>query len=109
MNNIVPTTNNYLSNIVADHLSTGFVFPTDVNALSDHFVEDASFYKIDNITLGFNVQEIFKDINARFFGSVQNLIIETEYKGIDPEIPGGIDNNFYPRPLSIVLGFNIDF
>ena len=84
------------------------MFPTDVNALSDHFVEDASFYKIDNITLGFNVQEIFTDINARFFGSIQNLIVETDYKGVDPEVLG-IDNNFYPRPLSIVLGLNIDF
>ena len=108
LNNIVPTTNNYLSNIVADHLDTGFVFPTDVNALSDHFVENASYYKIDNVTIGFNAQEIFKDINARVFGSVQNLAVITDYSGVDPEVLG-IDTNFYPRPVSIVLGLNIDF
>lgn len=109
LNNVVPTTNNYLSNIVADHLNTGFLNVTDTNALSDHFVEEASFFKIDNITLGYNAKDIFKDIDARFYGSLQNVATITDYEGIDPEIPGGIDNNFYPRPRSFVLGLNIDF
>lgn len=109
LNNVVPTTNNYLSNLVSDYLNTGFLNTSDPSALSDHFVEDASFFKIDNITLGYNAKEIIKDINARFYGSVQNVLTVTDYQGIDPEITGGIDNNFYPRPRSFVFGVNIDF
>ena len=109
LNNVVPTTNNYLSNLSSDYLNTGFLNTTETNALSDHYVEDGSFFKIDNITIGYNAKDIFKDINARFYGSLQNVATFTNYDGIDPEISGGIDNNFYPRPRSFVLGVNIDF
>ncbi|MUU78740.1 SusC/RagA family TonB-linked outer membrane protein [Winogradskyella endarachnes] len=109
LSNVVPTTNNYLSNIVSDYYNTGFVNIEETNALSDHFVEDGSFFRIDNITLGYNANEILKGINARFYGSLQNVALFTDYSGIDPEITGGIDNNFYPRPRSFVLGVNFDF
>lgn len=109
LNNVVPTTNNYLSNLSSDFYNTGFLNVTDTNALSDHFVEDGSFFKIDNITLGYNANNIFKNVNARFYGSLQNVAVFTKYDGIDPEINGGIDNNFYPRPRSFVLGVNFDF
>ncbi|MFY0713775.1 TonB-dependent receptor [Seonamhaeicola sp. NFXS20] len=109
LNNVVPTTNNYLSNIVSDYYNTGFYNIEETNALSDHFVEDGSFFRIDNITLGYNANEILKGINARFYGSLQNVALFTDYSGIDPEISGGIDNNFYPRPRSFVLGVNFDF
>ena len=45
----------------------------------------------------------------RIYGSVQNVATITDYDGIDPEISGGIDNSFYPRPRTYLLGFNIDF
>ncbi|AUC74331.1 SusC/RagA family TonB-linked outer membrane protein [Olleya sp. Bg11-27] len=109
LNNVVPTTNNYLSNLSSDYLNTGFLNTTETNALSDHYVEDGSFFKIDNITIGYNAKDILKDIDARFYGSLQNVATFTNYDGIDPEIGGGIDNNFYPRPRSLVLGVNIDF
>ncbi|OIQ23203.1 TonB-dependent receptor [Lacinutrix sp. MedPE-SW] len=109
LNNVVPTTNNYLTNLSSDFLNTGFLDTTNTNALSDHFVEDGSFFKIDNITLGYNAKGILEGIDARFYGSVQNVATFTKYDGIDPEISGGIDNNFYPRPRSFVLGLNVDF
>ena len=109
LNNVVPTTNNYLTNLSSDFLNTGFLDTTNTNALSDHFVEDGSFFKIDNITLGYNAKGILEGIDARFYGSLQNVATFTKYDGIDPEISGGIDNNFYPRPRSFVLGLNVDF
>ncbi|MBQ0786791.1 MAG: TonB-dependent receptor [Oceanihabitans sp.] len=109
LNNVVPTTNNYLSNLSSDYFNTGFLNITETNALSDHYVEDGSFFKIDNITVGYNAVNILKDIDARFYGSLQNVATFTKYDGIDPEISGGIDNNFYPRPRSFVLGINVDF
>lgn len=109
LNNVVPTTNNYLSNIVSDFNRTGFYKGEETNALSDHYVEDGSFFRIDNITLGYNAKEILDGIDARFYGSLQNVALFTDYSGIDPEISGGIDNSFYPRPRSFVLGVNFDF
>ncbi|MBU2927770.1 SusC/RagA family TonB-linked outer membrane protein [Winogradskyella psychrotolerans] len=109
LNNVVPTTNDYLSNIVSDFNNTGFYNVEETNALSDHFVEDGSFFRIDNITLGYNAREILNGIDARFYGSLQNVALFTDYSGIDPEISGGIDNSFYPRPRSFVLGVNFDF
>ncbi|OBQ52185.1 TonB-dependent receptor [Tamlana sp. s12] len=108
-NNIIPTTNNYLTNIHSSYLDNGFVFPTEENFRSDHFVEDASFFKIDNITLGYTIDEAIKNSSFRLYGSVQNLLTVTDYDGLDPEINGGIDNNFYPRPRTFVLGLNVSF
>jgi len=76
--------------------------------LSDHFIEDASFFKIDNITVGYTL-DMLKNKTFRFYGSLQNVLIVTDYDGLDPEINLGIDNNFYPRPRSFVLGVNINF
>ncbi|WP_066221781.1 SusC/RagA family TonB-linked outer membrane protein [Formosa haliotis] len=108
-NNIIPTTNNFLTNVHSSYLDNGFVFPTDENFRSDHFVQDASFFKIDNITLGYTIDDAFKDTNIRVYSSVQNLLTVTDYDGLDPEINGGIDNNFYPRPRTFVLGLNVSF
>ncbi|AUS04294.1 SusC/RagA family TonB-linked outer membrane protein [Pseudotamlana carrageenivorans] len=108
-NNIIPTTNNYLTNVHSSYLDNGFVFPTDENFRSDHFVQDASFFKIDNITLGYTIDDAIKNSSFRLYGSVQNLLIVTDYDGLDPEINGGIDNNFYPRPRTFVLGLNVSF
>lgn len=104
------TNNGILSNIHSDYYRTGFENITENNLLSDHYIQEASFFKIDNITLGYTWRDAFKEGgNIRFYGSVQNVAIFTDYDGLDPEITGGIDNNFYPRPRSAVFGVNIDF
>ncbi len=110
LNGIIPTTNNFLWNIHSDYLNTGFVSQSDErNFLSSHFVQEASFFKVDNITLGYTLDKAIKDTTLRFYGSVQNVATITDYDGLDPEITGGIDNGFYPRPRSFVMGVNIDF
>lgn len=103
------TNNGILSNIHSDFLNTGFEEITETNLLSDHYIQEASFFKIDNITLGYTWNDAFKNGNIRFYGSIQNVATFTDYDGLDPEITGGIDNNFYPRPRTTVLGVNIDF
>jgi len=104
------TENNILSNLSTDYLNTGFLKLTDTNLLSDYYIQDASFFKIDNITLGYTIPKGFvKNVGFRFYASAQNVLTITDYKGFDPEISGGIDNNFYPRPQTYLLGVNIDF
>lgn len=77
---------------------------------SDFYVENASFFRLDNISVGYNVDKLFTEkLNARFSFTVQNAIVVTKYKGLDPEVAGGIDNNFYPRARTFVLGVNVNF
>ena len=82
--------------------------------LSDYFVEDASFVKLDNITLGYSFQNLFKGgsyngLNGRVYLTATNVATITNYSGQDPEVFGGIDNSIYPRPFSMTLGVNINF
>ena len=98
-----------LNNIHSDYLSTGFENLTENSLLSDHYIQEASFFKIDNITLGYTIPDFLGEYNLRVYGSLQNVATFTNYDGIDPEIYGGIDNNFYPRPRTGVFGINIDF
>ena len=90
-------------------MSTGFQNFTENSLLSDHYIQEASFFKIDNITLGYTIPDFLGECNLRIYGSLQNVATFTDYDGIDPEIYGGIDNNFYPRPRTGVFGINIDF
>jgi TonB-dependent starch-binding outer membrane protein SusC len=81
---------------------------------SDYFVEDASFFKMDNISLGYNATQLFGEkVRARVSFTVQNAFVITDYTGIDPEVNNGtdpgIDNNIYPRPRNFVLGVNLTF
>jgi iron complex outermembrane receptor protein len=104
------TQNQILTNLHSDYFNTGFLNITEQNLLSDYYIEDASFFKIDNITLGYSLPEnTFENLSLRFYGSVQNVTTVTNYNGLDPEIARGIDNNFYPRPRTYVFGVNIDF
>ena len=102
------TENSILTNLHSDYLDTGFINITENNLLSSHYVREASFLKIDNITVGYTFDQE-NGIKYRLYGSIQNVLTVTDYEGLDPEIFGGIDNNFYPRPVSYVFGFNIDF
>jgi len=100
---------NYLSNVHTDFYNTGFSEITETNLLSDYFIQDASFFRIDNVTLGYNLKEAIKGMDVRLYGAVQNVAVFTNYSGIDPEIFRGIDNNFYPRPRTFVFGLNVKF
>ena len=82
--------------------------------LSDYYVENASFVKLDNITLGYSFQNLFKGgsyngLNGRVYLTATNVATITNYSGQDPEVFGGIDNSIYPRPFSMTLGVNINF
>jgi len=76
---------------------------------SDYFVENASFLKLDNISAGYNFGKLFGTVGARISFTVQNALILTKYSGLDPEVPGGVDNNFYPRPRTFMLGIGLTY
>lgn len=96
----------WLGNASADYLRTGFV---NNQYFSDYYVQNASFFRMDNINFGYDAGELFKDIRVRVYGNVQNAFVITKYTGLDPEVNGGIDNQMYPRPRTFVLGVNLDF
>ena len=83
--------------------------------LSDYYVRDASFFKVDNITLGYTFPQIFKSakldraMGLNVFATVQNVATFTKYDGLDPEVFSGIDNNLYPRPRTYVVGVKFNF
>jgi TonB-dependent starch-binding outer membrane protein SusC len=77
---------------------------------SDTYVTNASFFKMDNISLGYDITgESASKLKARVSFTVQNAFTITKYEGIDPEVDGGIDNNIYPRPRNFVLGVNLTY
>jgi iron complex outermembrane receptor protein len=77
---------------------------------SDYFLENGSFLRLDNMTLGYNFSEFAGGAGRlRVFANVQNLFIITKYSGLDPEIFGGIDSNIYPRPRTFMFGVNLEF
>lgn len=77
----------------------------DNTLLSDYFVQNASFMKCDNITLGYSFKKLFgAPIGGRVYAAVQNVFTITKYKGLDPEVEKGLDNNIYPRPLTTLIG-----
>jgi TonB-dependent starch-binding outer membrane protein SusC len=97
----------YLQNASTNVLQTNFF---NNQYFSNYYVENASFLRMDNINIGYNFGSVFgKSTNLRASANVQNAFVITKYSGIDPEIPGGIDNNFYPRPRIYTLGFNLGF
>ena len=79
------------------------------DALTDYFIDNASFLKCDNITLGYSFDKLFNAVSGRVYFSATNVFTITKYKGMDPEVSGGIDNNIYPRPLTLLLGLNLSF
>lgn len=96
-----------VDNLLADT----YLFRTgsDQLPLSSYFVENASFIRCDNITLGYTFENVAKVMNVRLFGAVQNPFVITKYKGIDPEVFSGVDNNCYPRPITCTLGLVATF
>ena len=80
------------------------------DAMSDYFIRNASFLKLDNITLGYSFDKLFgKNISGRVYATAQNVLTITKYDGLDPEVDGGYDNVIYPRPFVGILGLNLNF
>ncbi|MFM2118069.1 MAG: hypothetical protein RL316_1259, partial [Bacteroidota bacterium] len=99
----------FIGNATRDLLTTNF---NNNWYLSDYYLDNASFFRIDNINLGYNAGRVFNDKAAlRINASVQNVFVITKYNGLDPENAGdgGVDGNLYPRPRVYSLGFNLDF
>lgn len=97
----------YLGNVASYVYDTDFDNP---QYLSDYYIEDASFFRMDNIKLSY----IFKDIingnaDLSLSATVNNAFVITKYQGLDPELTGGLDNNIYPRPRIYVFGVNLQF
>ncbi len=100
----------YINNGSRDYLRSGFSGNGANYYLSDYYVQNASFLRMDNINIGYNVGKVFHDkATLKINANIQNAFIITKYTGLDPEVNGGIDNNFYPRPRTFVLGFNLSF
>lgn len=97
----------YLANVASNVADAGFVVP---QYLSDYYIQDASFFKMDNMSLGYTLRDLFNsDASLRISGTVNNVFTISKYKGIDPEIFSGIDNLIYPRSRVFVLGLNLTF
>ena len=104
----------YLGNRPKEAVELGLTNPLTEQYYSDYFVQNASFLKMDNITLGYSFDGLFKGgkyngISGRVYATVQNVFTITKYDGIDPEIASGIDNSLYPRPFTTVLGLSLNF
>ncbi|MDE6348042.1 MAG: TonB-dependent receptor [Bacteroides sp.] len=84
-------------------------YVSNEDALSDYFIQNASFLKCDNITLGYSFDKLFGVISGRAYLAAQNVFTVSKYKGIDPEINGGYDGNIYPRPFTGVFGISLNF
>ena len=101
-----------LSNVSSDYLNTGFTYEDNGTQryLSDYYVKDASFIKLDNVTLGYTLDKsLLKDVSLRFSAGVQNVFVLTKYDGLDPEKFNGIDGNVYPRARTYLFGVNASF
>jgi iron complex outermembrane receptor protein len=100
-------------NLETSVLQTNYVNP---QYFSDYYVQDASFLRMDNITIGYTIANFARFRTARFYGTVQNVFTLTPYKGVDPEAATlgftpafGIDNNIFPRSRTYLLGAAFNF
>lgn len=111
--------NNVYSNRPVSAIDLNFKGEGDYH-MSDYFVQNASFLRCDNITLGYSFNKLFggkayNGISGRVYGTVQNPFVITKYDGLDPEVGNsdktrtGIDNNIYPRPITFLLGLSLQF
>ncbi len=104
--NTLLTFDTYLNNGVTNLLDTNF---RNAQFLSDYYIQEASYVKLDNASFGYTFNGVFDDNSTLTLTATgQNLLIISDYKGIDPET-FGIDNNLYPRPRTFLLGINVNF
>ena len=96
-----------LNNMNRSYLKTGF---KTRQHLSDYYVENASFLKMDNLSLSYDFGQVCKWISdLTVSGLVQNVFTITNYDGVDPEVPNGMDSSFYPRPRTYSLSVSLMF
>ena len=103
-----------LANVTSDYYNTGFDAETNSNGTqrnySDYFIKDASFIKLDVLTVGYTLDKnLLKSATLRFTAGVQNVFTLTKYNGLDPEQFNGIDGNVYPRARTYLFGVNASF
>lgn len=97
----------YIGNAGVNYLETGF---SNNRYLSDYYIENASFFRLDNINFGYDLGKVINNkAKLRLNASIQNVLVITKYSGTDPESTFGIDNNIYPRPRIYTIGANLDF
>nr|WP_313977233.1 TonB-dependent receptor [uncultured Prevotella sp.] len=104
----------FLVNRPKDVVADNWLSTETTSTQTDYWVQNASFLKMDNVTLGYSFANLLKQgswngITGRIYGTVNNVFCLTKYKGLDPEVFNGIDNNLYPRPISFILGLNLNF
>ncbi|PZX20739.1 iron complex outermembrane receptor protein [Breznakibacter xylanolyticus] len=105
--NRMQTSGQYLGNLNSDVFNTGFFTP---QYFSDYYVKNASFFRLDNVTLGYRFKDLMSSkMNMRVYATVNNVFVLTDYDGIDPEVSDGIDRNIYPRPRTFLLGVSVSF
>ena len=100
---------NFIGNASTNYLEYKF---NNNRYLSDYYIENASFIRLDNINIGYNFGKVLNNkTSLRLSASAQNVFIITKYSGLDPENSSaqGTDNRIYPRPRIISLGANLDF
>ena len=94
------------------------MFPTDVNKTgfttaqywSSVYLENASFFKLDYVSLGYNFQSLLgNNLSGRIGFTVQNVFTITKYSGLDPEVDNGIDNNIYPRSRTYMISISLNY
>jgi iron complex outermembrane receptor protein len=97
----------YLGNITSNYADINF---NDPRYWSNYFIHDGSFFRMDNISLSYRFDNLIrKKASLVLSATVNNVFVITGYKGLDPEIAFGIDNNLYPRPRVYVFGINFQF
>lgn len=102
----------FVQNGAPDYFNTRFSGTTTNEYLSDYYIENASFFRLDNINIGYNLGKVMRNkATLRLNGSVQNVFTITNYSGLDPENAGssGTDYTIYPRPRIYSVGASIDF
>ena len=104
------STLNFMHNIPTLALKYGLTDSSEAQPASDCWVQNASFFKLDNITVGYSFQKLFGyNISGRVYATAQNIFTITNYDGLDPEIQGGIESSIYPRPFTSILGVSLNF
>ena len=97
----------YFNNLPKDVTKTNFANP---QYWSDYYIENASFFKLDNISVGYNFDKIVTNkLTGRLGFAVQNVLTITKYTGLDPEVESGIDKNIYPRPRTYLVSLSLNF
>lgn len=95
---------NFLNNLHTSVLETNF---TSSQFFSDYYLEDASFLRMDNVTLGYTINPNAVFSSLRVYATAQNLFVLTEYSGMDPEVENGIDRNPFPRARTFIVGLSL--